>query len=327
MSEKISQELETGMKYMANDLKEKMEGKTNHKIGVKYMITDLEEKMTTYHQILKDGGKNMIDRLKEKIEKKEKIHTDDILYAIRHHDKNVILLLLNNIPPSEYYFNFYLPVVDRSALSYDYIDFLHENKVPLDNSDVLLYCFLTKKLEYVEKFVSLNKNLIDEMITVAACKNSKIFACIEELICKYNIKLDMKLVHIGILPDYVFGKTSDIQSSEELKMKYLIVMNNFVRLQIQQNYDTNELEELTDKELNELELKFDTIRNEHILNVFRCSSTGTLELIAEALDYDINEPLKIVLSKFEHTIHEKIISTCNDVEKRKIMREHNKKIK
>jgi len=265
--------------------------------------------MTSYTAALKLKPKLMMPKLQELIEKKERILTVDIVYAIQYHDIEIIKLLLDNTPKSEHYSHFYSACVQYNN-PVCYIKFLYDYGVPLNNSEVILFCNTHNKLQYVDHFVSLNEKLIDEYVVVEYCNDTLTFDFLLKLLKRHNIKLEnLKMIFYGIHRYYEMDNKDCKEVIEKLFCQ-----------------QEKKIPEFDVKESQIMIEQLDKLMEKNIMTYFTDTTYVTLNLICNALEYSKITPLQILLAKFNSKIPVEIIGHYKDTEKGILMTEHNKKI-
>jgi len=264
----------------------------------------------SYMSILKKGGDSMLSNLKEKIGRKRKIYTNDIQYCIRHHDMKITALLLDNIPKSEYFCSFYGAAV-KGNKSREYIKFLYDYGVPLNDSELIAFCIKNKKMDHADYFVSLNKDIIDELSVISFCDSQETFKYLMKLLKTYNIKLkNMEVICYGIY--------NTIDYKNVFAVSHMV--NTLCR---QQNFDISIFHE-TDAE--ELQNRLNALHDKSILRYFTDTTSVSTKLLELALKYDTDKVLEIALLKYRRKIPSHLIKTATDSRKQ-ILIDHNKKFK
>jgi len=270
----------------------------------------------SYINLLKNKNKKLIPKIREKIKKGHKIYSDDIVHAISNNDIKVVSLLLDHIPKSEYFCKFYMPIVESNR-SFDFIKLLHEYKVPLDNSILISYCIEEDKLNYIDQFVSLDKNILDEIVITDFYKSVETVQLLYKLLNKHNIKLkNVMLAAVGVYYKLISQSVED-----------KIVLDAVCLLCEQQrfipSYSSNNLV----NEITKISYEWLTLEKERLFKNFSETTSFTEELLMSSVKIFDADLLEKYLQRIECQISDKIILGCKDVKKISIMITHNKKLR
>ena len=161
-----------------------------------------------YVKLIKSNPDSLASLIEENIKNGIRIHTNDIHYAIRNCDKNIIELMIDNIPISERYPCLYGAVVKKSR-SVDLINLLHEKQVPLDG-DIISYCIITNKIQYIEEFIKIDPLIITASVMMDAMGHRDIILYLIDIVKQHNIIIrDYELVMDEAYKEY-YGKDQEM---------------------------------------------------------------------------------------------------------------------
>jgi hypothetical protein len=243
-----------------------------------------------------------IEKIKDLIDNKIRIHTRDIHYAIRHCDEKIISLMLDNIPTDEYYPCFYGAVV-RGNRSTDIIDLLLDKKVPTDDN-ILIFCIVENKINYIDYFVKKNPYLITSFVLIEAISNRDLILYFVEKIKQHGIYInDYELVMKELCQLYLSGGIND---------------DDYELLEKLQKY--NELEVLFYDETKEINM-----HQKRGFDIIKQNTQVKTRHIDMAVETNSVNFLTDILPKYDHKISNKILSKCKNKKMCDLIEKHNEK--
>lgn len=283
------------------------------------MFIDCQKLIMAYIKLIKTCANkvNVIENIKKYIDNKIRIHTRDIQYAIRHCNKKVISLMLDNIPKCEHFPCFYAAAVntvvveEKENQSFEIIDLLFERNIPIDDN-VLMYCILNNKIDFIDYLIEKDPRVISVLVLNDALKkNDRSFlTLLVEKIKKHKLHIDKYEFILKRAYDLFLSESdeSDDNKENEERFELLCGLQEF-----------NPIETVLCNE------KMEELYHNKSIDMIKQNTQIKTTQIACAIEIKSVDLLMDILPKYDRLVSNELLALCADSTIHDLIKEHNEK--